>query len=569
MTADTLSRALGARRSGSQWLAKCPGHDDSTASLAVRESNGKILLHCHAGCPQEDVIEALKGRGLWDTADAAAKPVISAEYGYTDEHGELLYEVVRYQPKNFKQRYPDGNDGWIWKKGPRQVLYRLPEVLAAPIVFVVEGEKDCDSLRAHRFTATTSAGGANAPWLASFTESLADREVVLIPDNDGPGRRRVLAIAKALIGKVQRLTVTELPAGKDVSDWFALGHDETELAALVEKEPEIASEADISRLASRWDGSEPRIYSVSDIESVRKYAAQKIEFLVSSLIAERTVTLITGDSGSGKSTIVTAIGSAVERGAVFAGLETQRRPVLFLDRENPLPIVVERLDRLGISDSQNFKIWGGWVPEESPAPWAPIVIEWVEACEAKPLIIVDSLVAFLQGEENSATEVRAYMQGFRKLADMGATVIILHHSGKADSAREYRGSSDIKASIDIGYHLANSGSTSELGTLRLRAFKARFSVNPEAVFHYETGRFRMDARAPFVSAGDSLVTLLRNNPFVSKDAFEDLAKKEGISRTRARDFLSSGHLNGTVLISTGERGAKFVSWAQDSPEGTL
>ena len=68
MTLDSMVHALEARRSGSTWMAKCPAHDDSNASLGIREEGGKVLVRCYAGCTQRDVIEALKGRGLWTTA---------------------------------------------------------------------------------------------------------------------------------------------------------------------------------------------------------------------------------------------------------------------------------------------------------------------------------------------------------------------------------------------------------------------------------------------------------------------------------------------------------------------
>src|ERR1700679_2318037 len=103
MNADSLARALGARCSGSSLMAKCPAHDDNNPSLSVREVDGKVLLHCHAGCAQRDVIDAWKARGLWQP-DHAENPRIVATYDYTDEDGNLLYQVVRYQPKDFKQR---------------------------------------------------------------------------------------------------------------------------------------------------------------------------------------------------------------------------------------------------------------------------------------------------------------------------------------------------------------------------------------------------------------------------------------------------------------------------------
>ena len=236
MTADSIVRALGARRSGSCWMAKCPAHDDHNPSLSIRGVDGKVLLHCHAGCAQQDVIDALKARGVWQP-ERTDDPRIVAEYDYTDEHGNLLYQVVRYQPKDFKQRRPDGRGGWTWRKGARQVLYHLPEVLEAPIVFVVEGERDVETLRDYGFVATTNAGGAKAHWAPQFTEALRGREVILIPDNDGPGRKRVLNIARALLGHVARLVVLELEGGsKDITEWFDQGHSELELIALLDGE---------------------------------------------------------------------------------------------------------------------------------------------------------------------------------------------------------------------------------------------------------------------------------------------------------------------------------------------
>jgi putative DNA primase/helicase len=164
------------------------------------------------------------------------------EYDYRDEQGWLLYQVCRFVPKTFRPRRPDGNGGWRWGCGNvRRVLYRLPEVLEAPIVFVTEGEKDVERLRESGFVATTNAGGADAPWLEEYTAALCGREVILIPDNDPPGRVRVIRIARALLGSVARLSILELGGAKDVSEWFDQGHSELELIARLETETENAN----------------------------------------------------------------------------------------------------------------------------------------------------------------------------------------------------------------------------------------------------------------------------------------------------------------------------------------
>jgi putative DNA primase/helicase len=242
MDAATIAKGLrGGRKVGTGWVACCPAHEDSNPSLAVRDSKtGSVLVHCHAGCSQSAVIRVLKDLQLWSEkrVDTTASRRIVAAYDYTDESGELLYQVVRMEPKSFFQRYPDGAGGWINRKHPQQVLYRLPEVVDAKIVFVCEGEKDVETLRAYRFVATTLAGGANAAWLPAFTDVLRGREqVVLVPDNDPPGWALMRRVANGLLGAVARLTCFDdhhRAGAKDISDWFAMGHSEVEFVKLLE-----------------------------------------------------------------------------------------------------------------------------------------------------------------------------------------------------------------------------------------------------------------------------------------------------------------------------------------------
>jgi DNA primase len=234
VTAAEIAQRLHGRRSGACWMACCPAHEDRDPSLSLRDVDGKVLVHCHAGCEQRAVIAALKALGLWPEPEKGLRRRIVAEYDYTDEAGKRLYQVVRTEPKGFFQRRPDGKGGWINRKSPRQVLYHIPEVLEAPIVFVCEGEKDAETLREHGFVATTNAGGAEAAWLPGYTDALRGREVILLPDRDRPGRERVARIARKLIGNVARLVILELEGAKDVTDWFQQGHSECELIAQLE-----------------------------------------------------------------------------------------------------------------------------------------------------------------------------------------------------------------------------------------------------------------------------------------------------------------------------------------------
>lgn len=169
-----------------------------------------------------------------DCAQSARR--IAATYNYTDENGNLLYQVVRYEPKGFTQRQPKANGGWNYSlNGVRRVLYRLPNLVASKdIVWVVEGEKDADRLASLGLTATTCAMGAGK-WLPEYTLSLKCRHVVVLPDNDEVGLCHAREIVYQLRYIASSAVVVELPNllyKGDVSDWLNATGDKNALIDL-------------------------------------------------------------------------------------------------------------------------------------------------------------------------------------------------------------------------------------------------------------------------------------------------------------------------------------------------
>jgi len=217
MNAAEIANRLNAKRNGSGWTALCPAHADTNASLSISESpDGKILLHCFAGCTPEQIVAAmgLKMSDLFSREHKENSYFVCA-YDYVDAENKLLFQVVRFNPKSFKQRRPDGNGGWIWNMdGVQRVLYRLPQVIEAvktgQMVFVVEGEKDVEALESLGVVATTNPGGAGK-WQESYTATLTGAQVVVIADKDTPGRKHAQLVAASLYGKVASLKVLELP----------------------------------------------------------------------------------------------------------------------------------------------------------------------------------------------------------------------------------------------------------------------------------------------------------------------------------------------------------------------
>jgi len=304
---DFVSRLDGVEVHGDgAWMATCPAHGDTAASLSVRAGDdGRPLVTCHGGCDTLDVVQAM-GLGMKDlftdepsSGGAPASPAKPRKpatpkkraplgdptevYDYTDEEGALLYQALRYEPKTFRQRRPDGKGGWSWSmKGQRLVLYRLPEVLKAieldQRVYVVEGEKDAETGMALGITATSNVAGSKAGvWKPEYSEVLRGADVVLIPDRDPDtrhddkrdrdvihraGQQHMARVARSLHGVAGSVKVLELPI-KDLTDWVEqMGGTRDALEALVRAEgvePIAYAEAQEAWVAETKAQLEPKV----------------------------------------------------------------------------------------------------------------------------------------------------------------------------------------------------------------------------------------------------------------------------------------------------------------------
>jgi hypothetical protein len=228
-----LERLEGVRRSGDGWVALCPCHEDRDPSLSLREVDGKILFHCHAGCDQDRLYEALLGgQGDWQPRQrSVGSPV--AVYDYPDESGQLLFQTLRYEDasgrKTFRQRHVDPESGvWVYNlTDVRRVLYHLPEVLYAVgqgmTVYVCEGEKDADAIRSLGLPATCNPLGAGK-WRDEFSQLLRGTKVVIVAHRDEPGRNHADRVRNSLISAgAERVWVLQAKVGNDAYDHVAAG----------------------------------------------------------------------------------------------------------------------------------------------------------------------------------------------------------------------------------------------------------------------------------------------------------------------------------------------------------
>jgi len=286
------NRGIEPRQSGSGWSCRCPAHDDRSPSLSInRGDDGRVLVHCHAGCRFTDITTALglmprdlfpanadvasswaarrvKPRAVPKAPDSPSLAVTgsfatwmgalgipfrtpTATWLYRDASGHEVGAVARFscggRGKTFRQASLSSDGRWIAKGMPApRPLYRLPMLLASHgTVYVVEGEKCADAVGDLGLMATTSIGGANNPHHTDWTP-LAGRRVVIVPDADEQGRNyatQVAALArKARAADIRLVDIATLwpavPPKGDIADWILTQPPEsrTDLAAMLEQQ---------------------------------------------------------------------------------------------------------------------------------------------------------------------------------------------------------------------------------------------------------------------------------------------------------------------------------------------
>lgn len=257
-------------------------------------------------------------------------------YPYTDEAGRTVSEVCRYdwedpsakkgRAKTFVQRVPDSSKRHGYRyttKGVKQVPYRLPELIEdvrdGLEIFMVEGEKKADILRDMGVSATCNAGGSGK-FPDSLVDYFKDAKVTIIPDNDEAGEKHVEVVAGQLNGIAKRVRVLRLPGlppSGSVDDWVPAGGTVEQLFELAEKAPL----ADAVTYKSKFGA-----VSWLDFDNVE---GEVYNHLIEDTLTENELSLLLGESQSGKSFLAIDISMAVARGTPWFGKEVTRGGVVY------------------------------------------------------------------------------------------------------------------------------------------------------------------------------------------------------------------------------------------------
>lgn len=463
--------------------------------------------------------ESNEGGGFVDLYQKAygevPSPSASGEtaYDYRSPDGALLYQVVRRIPKDFRQRRPDGNGGWVWKMaGVVRVPYRLPELMGADPavpVFICEGEKDCDALAARGFVTTTNPGGAGK-WLPNMSAYLRGRDAIILPDNDQAGDDHALDVAAKLHGIARTVTIHRLPGlpvKGDVSDWLATGGNSDDLTRIVIQQtvpraepaesengqpPEVDPEdpgfdpaATGNVLPFPTDGYIERPRAKPEFPKVGikiiRYAdiepALDTTDLIEDYLGAGAMSVLYGESNSGKTFFATNIAFHVANGWEWNGRYVERMGVIYCAMEGTHGIT-NRVTALkveyGIEDGVPMGIITApldlCTSDDDTAALIEAIVAEAKAIEFPTgLIIIDTVArAMAGGNENAPDDMGALVRnGDLIRSATGAHVMWIHHSGK-DQARGARGHSSLRAATDTEIEIS-----AENGTRTARVTKQR------------------------------------------------------------------------------------------------
>ena len=441
---------------------------------------------------------------------------LSKAYNYYDDNGELRYQVLRFEPRRFIQRQPAG-ESWVYNMdGVEPLPYRLPDIIKNPEapIFIVEGEKCADTLARHGLVATSSHGGAGK-WRDPLNKFFEGRRVIVLPDNDEPGKRHADVVIQKLWGiaaEIKRVELQGLPPKGDVVDWFAMGRDLSAFKQAVKVAPKIETAPEIISQEIEDKNPEPSDFSLekndetplagegleahgSDFQDLFPIlslndlmALPPVEWAVENLLTRQGLGILYAPPGVGKTFFALDMALSIARGASFHGLETTQGRVLYIAGEGAAGLG-KRVKALryarGWRDDAPLYILPASVAFANDGDIERLLRTIDAIGENFSLVVVDTVARALIGhEENSADSMGLFVAACDAVKrHTGGALLGIHHSGK-DIARGMRGSSAIAASADQVLKLSQ-----EYGLLTCEVEKMK---DAEAI---EPLRFRMVQRA--------------------------------------------------------------------------
>ncbi len=230
---EFITHFNGVKQTGSnQYTALCPAHADKNPSLSIgySDKSNRILLHCYAGCSTDEILKSV-GLTKADLHEKGSIIMKETKYTYNNADGTIAYIKTRIDNENGKRFYFEQPNGVKNMQGVQHEPYNLPAVISAKRVYFVEGEKCANAVIENGGVATTLDTGANSVWQEHYTDYFADKEVIIIPDNDTAGMKYAKIVLKN-IPTAKIVILPDLQEKQDIYDWLNDGHKLEEINAL-------------------------------------------------------------------------------------------------------------------------------------------------------------------------------------------------------------------------------------------------------------------------------------------------------------------------------------------------
>ena len=497
---DVLNKLTHPRlESDGHWKADCPvdGHKTPGGHLSIMDTVDMAVVYCHPD-GQHDHKSVANAIGF-DTltysknGTSQGKPIIVKTYDYTDEGGNLLYQVVRYVPKDFKQRRPvvehprnDVDSDWKWNlEDVPRVLYRLQwvknSIRAEQPVIINEGEKDADTVFDKTgITATTNAGGA-CHWVkkdavgkdtsVGYEDQLMGADVFICGDTDAKGIAHVAQVSRLLQGKANRVRIITLPSTvKDITEWF-------EKSGTAEAFLKLMDDAIEATPDSLPDDGKVKLIRLSDVRP------EKVEYLAKPHLPLGKLSLLEGDPGDGKSAVAMAFATPVTLGSrlPFCAEPVRQGNVLYMSAEDGIAdTIVPRLIDMGADRDHIFAPDRLFTLDDEGL----LVLEMFVG-ECKPtLVVIDPIMAYLSLEidVHKANHVRHVMARLAHIAERyHVTILGIRHLTKSPSTKGiYRGIGSIDFTA-AARSVMLAGQDAETGEYALCHTKSNLALKADPV----------------------------------------------------------------------------------------
>ena len=477
---DDLSRIteyLGAKKHGNIFRACCPVHGGSNPeALAVRKVNDKILFHCFAGCSQEEVLAFFIEQGLLSSRKKRTFPPETFK-------GMRLTATYIY-PNGLTARY-DGPDGKAvipcFKSGGSRMgfdgdarpLYRLSDDRE---LWIVEGEKCVDALRALGIPAISWAGGSSAVARVDWSK-VRDRTLYIWPDNDAPGEKAKDVLLSALSEHNKCVVISPPPeishiAGGDVADYIALEKAKEDILSLIPQKKNTS-------------------ISIADF-LIKEVPPRKVQC---GFVFEDSINFIYAWRGVGKTWFSLSLAYAMATNTPFLKWQSSEKfSVLYLDGEMSESGMHQRLwqicDMSGGAIPEQMHLMGMYtvgntlMPKISSPEGRAEISEAIERTGAK-IIVVDNLSSLTRGDENDAESFEPVQDWCLEHRAAGRSIVLIHHAAKGG---QQRGTSKKEDALDMTIQLSEVSleeSEDRMGKkalMKIKFEKTRESIDDEPFY---------------------------------------------------------------------------------------